>query len=321
MHALFRSPERLILTSRPDPTPAPDEVVLRVHCAGLCRTDQLIMQGAIPLPYPLIPGHELAGEVVALGTAVQGWELNARATVHPLLGCGACAACQASQPEHCPTSTMLGLDRDGAFAEYLCVPARALWRLPEGMDWQRAAYTEPVAAALGLLKAEMTPQQRGWITGSGRITALSAQLARLHGLQVGTGSLDDVAPRSLDYVIETQLDADSLRQILGCLRPGGLLVLKSRHIPSLALPISEVVRHELRLQGLYYGSFARALELLSGSELEVKSLFGGVYGLHDWAEFVAPASESRKRFLDPTRLLAEANPPQEDLACAAFSAG
>lgn len=321
MRALFKSPDQLTLTSRPDPTPAADEVVLRVHCAGLCRTDQLIMQGAIPLPYPLIPGHELAGEVVAVGTAVKGWETGARATVHPLLGCGTCAACQAQQPEHCPSSTMIGQDRDGAFAEYLCVPARALWRLPDGLTWQRAAYTEPVAAALGLLKAGMTPQQRGWITGSGRIAALSAQLAELHGLQVGTGPLHNVAPRSLDYVVETQLDAESLPQILSCLRPGGLLVLKSRHIPVLPLPISEVVRHELRLQGLYYGSFARALELLSGSELELDSLLGPVYGLSEWTKFVAPASESRKRFLDPTRLPANAALRQEAAPCAVFSAG
>ena len=103
MRALVKEGSRLQLQELPVPLPAADEVLIRVRAAGLCRTDALVMAGQLPAANPLIPGHELAGEVAGYGPATRGWRLGEPVTVHPQIGCGTCGACAGRRPANpCP---------------------------------------------------------------------------------------------------------------------------------------------------------------------------------------------------------------------------
>jgi len=197
---------------------------------------------------------------------------------------------------------MIGVDCHGAFAEYLCAPARAIWRLPEGLDWKEAAYAEPLAAALGIFRSGILPEEAGWVMGSSRIALVTARLLQRRGFDAGMGPLEDMEPNSLDYVVETALQAQELERVLEVLKPGGCLIAKSRHLGALPLPWGPLVRKDLRIQGFYYGDFAEALLLLSRADVHelLVDLVGPAYTLAGWRAFVAPEeneSERRKPFL------------------------
>lgn len=293
MRALVKEGSRLQLQELPVPLPAADEVLIRVRAAGLCRTDALVMAGQLPAANPLIPGHELAGEVAGYGPATRGWRLGEPVTVHPQIGCGTCGACAGRRPEHCRNVRMLGVDLHGAFAEYVCVPAHAVWHLPAELDWRQGAYAEPLAAMLGVFRV-LEPGQRGTVLGDNRIAEMTRRLLSWKGFCLSEAG-------ELDFLIESGLDSAALAAALERLRPGGQLIAKSRHLAALELPWSQLVRKDLRIQGLYYGDFAEAVALLAQPPAVRAGLFAGLIGpsfdLAHWPDFIAPGPESAKRFV------------------------
>lgn len=304
MRALYLEGACLKLCQRPIPIPKADEVLIRVALAGLCRTDLEVIAGRIPRRGTLIPGHEAAGLIMQCGADVLSSWKNTAVSLHPYIGCGRCQACFHQQPEHCPQSQMLGVDRDGVFAEYVCVPLRNCLPLPESLDWRYGAYIEPLAAALGVLKSGLQSGQSGLVLGNNRIAALTRRVLQAHQIQPlephlsNSPSQSPLPAQSLDFVIESGGAATEIVDALDLLKPGGLLILKSRHRQCLNLPWSEIVRREFRIQGLFYGSFERAIEMLARKEIEVEDLLGQRFALEHYREFLTPGNESRKRFLE-----------------------
>ncbi|MDR5709072.1 MAG: NAD(P)-dependent alcohol dehydrogenase [Armatimonadota bacterium] len=134
----------LVLEEVPDPrVQAPDDVVLRVAGAGVCRTDLHILegmfQGIMRAHLPYIPGHENAGWVEEVGPAVRSVRKGDPVLVYPMVSDGVCLACRQGQEMHCEVGAFVGLDRDGGFAEYLLVKERNCIRLPEGLPPEEAA--------------------------------------------------------------------------------------------------------------------------------------------------------------------------------------
>jgi threonine dehydrogenase-like Zn-dependent dehydrogenase len=189
----------------------PDDVIVAVTVAGVCRTDCYLAAGTLaPARTPLILGHELAGIVHEAGPG-SGFAPGERVACMPLVGCGQCAVCRAGRTHVCPRGHMLGLDRDGAFAERVRVPASALVRVPAGLSMRHAAFAEPVAAALavpevlicafgdalgnaltgapsdvfssapGDAPAGHARAQRGLVLGHGRIAILTARVLAAAG--------------------------------------------------------------------------------------------------------------------------------------------
>jgi D-arabinose 1-dehydrogenase-like Zn-dependent alcohol dehydrogenase len=110
-----------------EPEPGPDEVVLQVGACGICGTDIHIVDGEFPpAKYPVIPGHELAGEVVAVGTDVNTFKVGDRVGVEPNLNCGACYYCQRGMGNICERLNGIGATHSGGFAERVAVPQRTL---------------------------------------------------------------------------------------------------------------------------------------------------------------------------------------------------
>lgn len=126
----------LVLRERPLPEPGPGEVLIRVRACGVCRTDLHVVDGELPDPkMPIVPGHEIVGEVQKAGTGVTGFAKGQRVGV-PWLGrtCGVCSYCQGGHENLCDAPLFTGYTRDGGFATHVTADARYCFSLPEGMD-------------------------------------------------------------------------------------------------------------------------------------------------------------------------------------------
>lgn len=194
MRALvYEGPGRLELEERPDPEPGPGEALVRVLACGICGTDLRIAKGAhrayADAPRR-IPGHEIAGEVVALGAGVDGPQVGQRVFVAPNLGCGECPACRAGRLNLCRRSEAFGITFDGAFAELLRVPARAvsdgnLLPAPADVDGGALSAVEPLACVLrGQRAVDVAEGDVVLVCGAGPIGLLHVLLARSAGARV-----------------------------------------------------------------------------------------------------------------------------------------
>jgi L-iditol 2-dehydrogenase len=287
-----------------DEVPAPriacdDDVLIEVILAGICRTDLYVARGTLPVAEPRILGHEFAGRVLEAGPAA-GFAPGEPVAVIPIIACGACVGCAADQT--CAEPGFLGVQADGAFAERIVLPARAVLRVPASMPARRAAYVEPVAAALAVLNAPLDRASRGLILGDNRIASLIGRILDLEGFSdvtavpvSGAAGLEGV----FDFVIETKATAPALEAMVALLRPGGLGVLKSRPAAAVPIDIARAVKKDVRLAAVSYGRFERAIELLCDSRLDVDDILGPTFALEDFerAFAAADAGDAAKLFL------------------------
>ena len=159
------------------------EVVVEVRACGLCGTDVHIAHGEFPpAPYPLIPGHEFAGVVVAVGEGVDAPLLGARVAVDPTLSCGRCTPCRQGHTNLCERWGAIGDTVAGGLAERVAVPAANCYTVPAGLDWGAAALIEPLACAVwGARRAQPAPGATVLITGGGTMGLLLGQVLRRVG--------------------------------------------------------------------------------------------------------------------------------------------
>lgn len=306
MKALLKEGSRVSVQvmPRPELTDA-RSVVVRVTMAGLCRTDLYAAEGKIKVCDPLVLGHEFAGVIDEVGSEVDSLRAGQRVTVNPILPCLKCKYCLSGNSSVCQNTTFLGVDRCGCFAEFICVPASAILPLPESISDLAAAYTEPVAASLAVLKANLGAGEKGLIYGNNRFAHLLKQILNVKSLSnisvydpATDGPLEE---GSFDYVIETILTSDSLSSMVRAIRPGGKIILKSRQYEPVALQMTELLKKEPVMHVCNYGSFEDALELLSTGKIDVESLVDGIYELEDFPKVLnaAKQKESLKPFFAP----------------------
>ncbi len=146
----YSAKEPLKVEEVPQPQPGAGEVLLAVRAAGLCGTDlHIALEGTIPTAYqPITLGHEAAGVVAEIGAEVRDWKVGDRAVAFPNIACGECYACASGREALCLKSRILGVQADGAFAEYLLIPARMLVRLPDAIPFEIGAIlTDAVSTA------------------------------------------------------------------------------------------------------------------------------------------------------------------------------
>ncbi|MDQ3908271.1 MAG: alcohol dehydrogenase catalytic domain-containing protein [Acidobacteriota bacterium] len=293
------------------------EALVRVTLSGVCNTDLEIARGYAGFQGTL--GHEFVGVCEEapgaeglIGRRVVG-EINA--------GCGRCALCLAGDPRHCPNRTVLGIvGRDGAHAEFLRLPAVNLLAVPDEVPDERAVFTEPLAAACGILeRVSVGAGERVAVVGDGKLGLLCAQalraltgaeitlvgkhdsklaVARRRGVEtVRLDQLDDekdsrAAARAFDVVVEASGAASGFALALSLLRPRGTLVLKSTFHGATSFDSARVVVDEISVVGSRCGRFAPALELLKEDRVDVESLVSEVRPLAEGVAAMARASES-----------------------------
>jgi 2-desacetyl-2-hydroxyethyl bacteriochlorophyllide A dehydrogenase len=189
MKALVLTNERtLALTDRPKPTVArPTDVVVRVVQTGICGTDRSVLVGKFPAEPGVVMGHEAVGVVDQVGPEVGDFAPGDRVIINPTLYCGACPTCLKGARNFCENKTgqEVGLDLDGAFAEYIRLPALFVHRMPDDMTYDRAVVVEPLACALNNVDAGgVGPGDTVVIVGGGPMGVVTAMAAEHYGARV-----------------------------------------------------------------------------------------------------------------------------------------
>lgn len=180
--------EQAVYTDLPEPTPKPNELLVRVHRVGICHSDVEVFRQELGIyrsggaSLPIIPGHEWAGEVVDVGAEVIGFRVGDRVTGQCGIGCGKCALCQQGLGNICPDRVETGVfNRDGAYAEFLVAPYTHAHHLYD-LSYQEGALIEPFTVGEWICRrASIGPGDRVGIFGTGTVGIVAAQMARLHG--------------------------------------------------------------------------------------------------------------------------------------------
>ncbi|WP_298867218.1 L-threonine 3-dehydrogenase [uncultured Microbacterium sp.] len=200
MKALFKpaAAAGLELTERPDPTPGPADVIIRVLRTGICGTDLHIRRwddwAASAVAAPLVPGHEFYGEVVEIGDQVRDIAVGDRVSGEGHIVCGTCRNCRAGRRQMCIRTIGLGVQRDGAFAEYLSLPATNVWKHHDDVTPELGAIFDPLGNAVHTALTYRLVGEDVLVTGCGPIGLMSIAVARHAGARFITAT-DVSAPR------------------------------------------------------------------------------------------------------------------------------
>jgi len=208
------APGKFELRDVPGPQPSPDEAVVEVQSCGLNHLDLWLEEAGLPIPVklPRTPGGEIAGKVVALGENVFGWKIGDRVAVQSNIFCGECEFCKRGEDSMCLRGEILGVQRDGGFAEKVLVPARALVRLPEGVGFDTsAALTLAGSTAMHMLTNRAQVNPGDWVLamgGASGVGSAAIQIAKQLGARViSTGSTE--AKRALARSLGAEFVVDS----------------------------------------------------------------------------------------------------------------
>jgi threonine dehydrogenase-like Zn-dependent dehydrogenase len=271
-----------------EPNASGGDTLLRVRQAGVCATDLEIVKGY--MNFHGVLGHEFVADVVEspdkqlIGQRVAG-EIN--------IVCGRCDLCLSGLSTHCRNRAVLGiLNHDGAFADFVRLPAANLHVLPSGIDDDAAVFVEPLAAAFQILK-QIKLDSRKFVTvlGDGRLGLLVAQVLRETGCpirvigrhpqklalcekwSIRARPLSDIAPRhDQDVVVDCTGSAAGLELALQMVRPRGTIVLKSTVAAGKAINLAPLVIDEIQIIGSRCGPFREAIRALAEKRIDVTSL-------------------------------------------------
>jgi L-iditol 2-dehydrogenase len=316
--------QKLIVEEVPMPPVRPDEVLVRVRACGICGSDVHGFDGStgrrVP---PIIMGHEAAGEIAQVGTGVSGWAPGDRVTFDSTISCGHCWHCQRNEVNLCDNRRVVGVSCaeyrcDGAFAEYIAVPSRILYRLPHNLAFEQAALVEALSVALHAVNRTPVAQASGAVVvGSGMIGLLIIQILKSRGCPLivavdvdesrlatalrhgATHAFSSACAsggrevraltggRGADVAFEAVGLAATLGIAVDCTRKGGSIALVGNVSPVVDLPLQAVVTRELTLIGTCAsaGEYPECLELISKGAVDVASLVSAAAPLElgaDW---------------------------------------
>lgn len=289
------------LLDMPRPEPDPGHVLIRVAYAGICGSDLSILGGKHPRAKPpLVMGHEFSGTVARIpDTGANALAVGDAVTVYPLLSCGECYVCEMGLPHVCRDLKLLGIDTNGAFAEYVLADQNAVLRIPEQLSARVAALVEPLAVCIHA--ARMSRLQVGdavVVTGAGPIGLLMAQVA--HAAGAGQVIVTEVAPVRIEGARNmglTVLDASDAHCVSRAIEPtggrGADIVFEATGHASVAADLMRLVR--IRGQIVQVGIFKEpvALDLRTLNFHEVDLIGSRVYTKQDFAAAIELAASGK----------------------------
>ena len=317
---LLSAYNQLEIADLPAPVAGPGEVLVRVETCGICGSDVHGYDGStgrrIP---PIVMGHEAAGTVAEVGPGVQGYAKGDRVTFDSTVYCGECPNCARGDVNLCDNRQVIGVScgdyrRHGAFAEYVVVPQRILYHLPDGFSFAEAAMLEAVSVALHAVRvSEATGGETALVIGAGMIGLLTLQAARALGcLRVfvadvdatrlelarkvgadetlhssGAALLDEVMKLTggvgVDLAYEAVGRNETVASAIDCTRKGGTVTLIGNIRPEVTLPLQKVVSRQIRLQGscASAGEYPQAIELIASGKIQVAPLITAVASLEE----------------------------------------
>jgi L-iditol 2-dehydrogenase len=315
---------RLVVEDVPQPPVTVGEVLVRVRACGICGSDVHGMDGStgrrIP---PIIMGHEASGEIAEVGAGVAHWRAGERVTFDSTISCGSCWHCKRGEVNLCERRNVLGVSckeyrRQGAFAEYVSVPERILYRLPDAISFEQGALVEPVSVAVHAV--ERTPlslNASAAVVGAGMIGLLTIQALRAAGchpiiavdleesrlglarrlgatdvfrgdrpelLQNIRGLTDG---RGVDAAFEVVGLGATVDLAVNCVRKGGTVTLIGNVAPRVELPLQTVVTREISLIGscASAGEYPACLDLIASGKINVTEFVSGTAPLGEGARW------------------------------------
>ena len=288
MRALVFDNGRAAVRDARRPAPRRGFALVRVLLSGICNTDLELRRGYHG--FSGIPGHEFVGVVEGPATSPL---LGRRVVGEINLGCGRCAWCADGLGRHCPRRTVLGIrGHAGAHADWLTLPEKNLFEVPDGVADDEAVFVEPLAAACEILdQVAVTPGSRVAVLGPGKLGRLAAAVLRTAGPEVALlGRASRAKPASFDLVVEATGSPAGMPRALALVRPRGTIVWKSTHHAPARFDAAPLVVNEVTVVGSRCGRFEPALELLAARRVDVRPLLSAVFPLGDAVRGLREAS-------------------------------
>jgi len=302
-----------------DPKINNTQVLVRVKAVGLCGTDLAIIEGTLPTPIPIILGHEFAGDVVKIGQKVDSKWLNKRVTSEINSNIDfSCYYCKQGKHSQCISRKAIGIDIDGALAEYIALNSYLLHEIPDSISYEEATFIEPLAAAYQIF--ETMPLDRSdktmAIFGLGKLGLLITQVALSKGLRLivvessshkltlakkfGAQELinlvdePDVVDRiriltnglGADVVIDATGNPSAVNEVIDSCRTLGKVHLKSTHGLNTPINVTDLIVRELTIYSSRCGPFDKAIEGLKSGKINVKNLISKKLPLEDIGKVV-----------------------------------
>jgi L-iditol 2-dehydrogenase len=324
---VFEGPWQMPLRERPGPEPGPGEVVVAIHAAGICGSDVHGYVGTTGRRrVGVVMGHEAAGEVVAVGPDVDGFEPGDRVAVRSVLPCGRCEECSRGASNVCPNREGLGMQFDGAYADAVVVPEGMLLAIPDSLSYEQAATIEPLAVALHAVRlTPVQPHDVVVLIGAGAIGLLALlalragdvgrivatdrsahrlELARSLGadevIEAGRRDITDrireaTGGDGADAVIEAVGISTTAAQSIAVARAGAQVTWVGNSEPRVEIPMQDLVTRELVVRGAYAftDEFEDAAKLIAGGRIDVSPLIEHLAPLEDGPDLFRALGEGR----------------------------
>jgi len=290
-----------------DPTPGPDELVIRVAACGVCGSD---IKAQPFMPAGLVMGHELGGDIVAVGSDAGDWATGTNVAVLPVVSCGSCRYCAHGAVSHCGQTRYIGMGPDGGgFAELAVVPARHAFALPDDVTKSHAALVEPFTVGLhGVHRAEirqgedvlvagaggvgLTTVAWAHAVGAGRVTAVDPdpkrrELARSMGATDVAASVTEVDASCYDAALECVGRPELLQACQAALRPCGRVVISGACAePTPIEPVTALLKELTIRYSVCYtpDEFRQVVTAFSTGAIDPTAMIGPTLGLNQIAE-------------------------------------
>jgi D-arabinitol dehydrogenase (NADP+) len=325
---VYDQPSRFEVRAVAKPDPGPGEVLIQVLAAGVCGTDLHLHAGEFGPAYPLTPGHEIAGEIVALGAGVSAELYGHRVTVDNTSSCGHCPECRRARPASCANLVAQGVNAPGGFAEFVVAPAQRCF-VVDDLDPEVAVFAEPVACVVhGLDVLQLPPGANVLLFGAGPTGLILTQLLSRSGAGALTVAaptqrkldlagdlgadqvvltdrrdpaaavdrLRSISPDGFDVVIDATGAVGVLEQTLGLTRTGGTVFVYGMTPETTVWPVAayQVFRRELTIKGSFAQqfSFDRALVALRRGRVQTAGLITHRFSLDQYGEALDAVADS-----------------------------
>lgn len=322
---VYDAPRRFQYKDVPEPKIEADDTLVRINACGLCGTDLHIHEGEFGPRFPLIPGHEFTGEIVALGSDVKDLKEGQRVVGNSNEACGKCFYCMRGNFLLCLNLRSYGVTQDGGFAQYLRIKADRIFPIGH-LSPREAVMVEPSACALhGMEVLSMKPGSDVLLFGAGPTGQVLAQLLKLNGagrLVVAAPAgpkldlisrlaadeivaidrhdpnkhrsrLHELSPTGFDYIVEATGSASVCQDALQFVRRGGTLLVYGVYPESDSVRFNpfDLFRREITIKGSFaqIDAFPRALAYLESGKIKVNEIVSDEFELKDWGKVLEHA--------------------------------
>jgi D-arabinitol dehydrogenase (NADP+) len=326
--AQILSPRKTRVIELQEPVIKPDDVLIETKRAGICGTDLHIWDGSYALAnYPVVPGHEFAGVVAAVGTEVKNFKVGDRVTADPNLPCNHCEFCKRGQFNQCLNLQAIGVTRDGAFARYVAAPESVVYGIG-AMPFSQAALIEPLACvAWGMKQVEIQADDNVLIFGAGPMGSLMLQAVKSAGAasvvmvdredwrlelaqklgathivnaaELNSNIYKTIAPHGFDIVADATGVIGVIEQTFAYVRPGGKIWIFGVANSDAFAKFSpyDVFRRDIKIIGSFAcnKTFPESIAMIQSGSVKVEPLISHELSLHEFEEGLQLASKSPTR--------------------------